>query len=247
MKIKCLIVDDEHLALVLLQSYIEKVPQLELVGKCESAFEAIEMLQNNEIDLMFLDIQMPDLSGLELLRSLKKKPVVILTTAYTEYAIESYELDVLDYLLKPIPFERFFQSVNKAEDYIRMKKGANTPPAVVQAPNPVPPAPAPKEKNYFFVKADYKSVKINYPDILYIEGLREYVCIYLQDKKRVITLESMKHLAELLPSDQFVRIHRSYIVSIQKVDALSGNKLELNDQSLPIGKSYKDKIMQVFK
>ena len=230
MKIKCLIVDDEYPALVLLEDYISKMPELELVAKCENAMEANQHLKENNIDVMFLDIQMPDLTGLELLKSLKQKPVVILTTAYSEYALEGYELDVTDYLVKPFSFERFVQSVNKAKELIALKKGGKQGTAA---------------KPHFFVKADYKKVRINHEDILYIEGLREYVSIYTQDK-RIITLEAMKNLETTLPNDQFIRVHKSYIIAIDKVNALVGNMVEIGNKQIPIGKIYREKVKQVF-
>ena len=229
MSIKCIIADDEHPALQLLANYISKMPELELVAQCENALEANQFLQEGKIDLIFLDIQMPDLTGLDLLKSLKNKPVVILTTAYSEYALESYELDVTDYLVKPFSFERFIQAVNKAQELITLKKNKGS-----QAGKP-----------HLFVKADYKKVKLNYEDILYIEGLREYVSFFTKDK-RIIVLESMKNLESTLPADEFIRVHKSYIVSIEKVDAVVGNLLEIGDKQIPVGKSYREKVKQVF-
>lgn len=232
MKMKCLIADDEYPALVLLEDYISKTPELELVAKCENAMEANQYIKEGEIDLMFLDIQMPDLTGLELLKSLKHKPLVILTTAYSEYALESYELDVTDYLVKPFSFERFVQSVNKAKELIHLKRAGKQQSGSAQKP-------------HFFVKADYKKVRVNLEDIRYIEGLREYVSIYTRDK-RIITLEAMKNLEASLPNDQFIRIHKSYIIAIDKVTALVGNMVELGDKQIPIGKMYREKVKQVF-
>lgn len=238
-QIKCLIADDEHLARQLLQAYTEKIPHLELCAVCENAMEALNVLRTQSIDLLLLDIQMPDLTGLELLRSLKVKPVSILTTAYSEYALEGYELDVIDYLVKPIAFERFVQAINKATDFIQLRKQT---PVIVQAPTQTTTDSAPKAgKDHFYVKADYKWVKVRYDEILYIEGMREYVKIHTPDKRHVI-YESMKNLENDLPNDRFVRCHKSYIVALDKIDAVYGNTLEVKSHEIPIGKSYKEAL-----
>ena len=235
---KCIIVDDEYLAQDLLEAYAKKMPGIDLVAKCNNSMEAITALENNEVDLMFLDIQMPDLTGLELLRTLKKRPAVIFTTAYSEHALEGYELDVIDYLLKPIPFDRFVQAVNKATERIRGKQQTLTKEVIVKESTST-------AKDHFFVKADHKSVKIRYTDVLYIQGLREYVSIFMKER-RVVTLESMKNLEDSLPVDMFIRTHRSFIVAIDKVDAVVGHSLELNKKLIPIGKTYRQVVMAVF-
>lgn len=231
MKTTCLVVDDEHPALKLLEDYISKMPELELVAKCDNALDANNILQDQPVDLMFLDIQMPDLTGLDFIKSLKRKPVIILTTAYSEYALEGYELDVTDYLLKPFSFERFMQAVNKAQELIILKKKEKT--SIKTA------------KDHIFVKADYKKVKVNFDDILYIEGLREYVSFFTKDK-RIVTLEAMKNLEQILPADQFIRVHKSYIIPLKKVEAVVGNMLEIAGKNIPIGKSYREKVMKLF-
>jgi DNA-binding LytR/AlgR family response regulator len=232
MNYKCLIVDDEYPALALLEDYIHKVPGLELVGKCENATETLAALQAQEIDLLFLDIQMPDLTGVELLRSLHHAPQVIFTTAYANYALEGFALDVTDYLLKPFSFERFLKAVNKSIDQLKLKKTAQS-----NQPD--------TNKDHFFVRADHKTMKINVADILYVEGLREYVSIYTKEK-RIITLEAMKKMELILPTNQFMRVHKSYIVALEKVDALSGNMLELKGKQIPIGRMYRDKVEGFF-
>jgi two-component system, LytTR family, response regulator len=232
---KCIIVDDEYLAQDLIAGYLSKIPGAEVVAKCSNAMEAMAALQNGNIDIMFLDIQMPDLTGLELLKSIKNKPVVILTTAYSEYALESYDFDITDYLLKPIRFERFIQAINKATELLNLKKRKEVF---------IPGTAEKTEKNtkdHLFVKSDYKLIKIKFEDILYIEGLREYVSIYTKEK-RIITLEAMKNLEDNLPSEKFVRIHKSYIVATDKIEAITGNCVEINKKLLPIGKTYRDKI-----
>ncbi len=241
MKIKCITVDDEFLALQLLEQYINRVSSLELVAQCEDGLSAITALQtHNDIDLIFLDIQMPNLSGLDMLATLKHPPAVIFTTAYSEHALEAFQLDAVDYLLKPFSFQRFLQAVNKATERVQYKRQrmsgntSNNNSADASVEEPV--------KDHFFVKADYKMVKIRYDDIFYIEGLREYVCIYTT-QKRIITLESMKNLVSILPANHFMRTHKSYIVSIDKVDAFSGNTLEINGKTIPISKSYKEEVM----
>jgi len=209
-----------------------------MLAKCNNAMQAIEALQKHAVDILFLDIQMPDLTGLELLKTMNKKPAVILTTAYSEYALESYEFNVVDYLLKPIPFERFVQAVNKATELIQLKR---KPTQVISSATP---ALAPT-KDHFFVKSNHKSVKIRFDDIYYIQGLREYVSIFTKEK-RYVTLEAMKNLEDILPKNKFTRTHKSFIVSIEKVDAVVGNMLEMNKKQIPIGKTYRKEVMRVF-
>jgi len=226
MIVKCIIVDDEHLARTLLEDYISKIPMLKLVAKCASALEAMDVLQNETIDLMFLDIQMPDLTGIDFLKSLKNKPIVIFTTAYPDYAIDGYSLDVIDYLLKPISLDRFTLSVNKATEQLKLvnnnKQGSKT--------------------IYITLKSEHRIHKVNYDNILYIEGLKEYVIFHLKEGKRIITLEALKKLDEILP-DNFMRIHRSYIINTNDVKALYGNNVEIGDQKIAIGKTFKNKVL----
>ena len=234
--IKAIIVDDEPLAQDVLETYISKMPDLTLVRKCENAFEANEALKSEDVDLMFLDINMPQLTGIEFLKSLSNPPVVIFTTAYPDYAVEGFELDAVDYLLKPISLERFMKAVNKATKIIESKSGdasAND---------------SGEEKDFFFVKADKKLIKCNYDDIIYIEGLKDYVIIR-QDTSRIITLQTMKSLEDKLPSDIFMRIHRSYIVNLRKIKAIVGNMVEVTEKGqakhIPIGKNYRDDLLTI--
>jgi DNA-binding LytR/AlgR family response regulator len=228
-RMKCIIVDDEHLALVLLEEYIRKIPQLELVASCANSMEAMEAMQVHEVDLLFLDIQMPDLRGTDLVRTLIKRPLIIFTTAYAAYAVESYELQAVDYLLKPIEFERFLQATNKASEQLRLRLNTHN---------------AFREKDSFLlVKADHATHKIFHQHILYIEGLQEYVVIHTTTGKKIITLMALTRLEEALPND-FLRIHRSYIVRIDKVNSLYGNQVVIGDVKIPIGKSYKAKALR---
>jgi DNA-binding LytR/AlgR family response regulator len=236
MKIRCAVVDDEFLARKYLMDYIQKVPALELIGDFNSPLKASEVLRRQEVDLLFMDIQMPDMNGLEFLRSLNQKPQVILTTAYSEYALEGYELDVIDYLLKPFSFQRFLQAVHKAEHHIIQKDPVSTEPGT---PN------AELHQNYIVIRADRKFYKINYPDLLFIEGQKAYVTFNYKDK-HTTALFSMKELEERLPSDQFIRIHKSFIVSISKIEILEGNQLTVGGKNLPVGKSYKEQVMKLF-
>ncbi len=227
MKINCLIVDDEQLARRLLESYVAKIPYMDLIKSCKSALEAIDFLQKGNIDLMFLDIQMPDLSGIEFLQTLESKPLVIFTTAYKEFALEGYELDVIDYMLKPISFERFLQGSNKALEQIKLIKAAKNK----GIPN----------KDFINLKSNHKIYKVKYEDIYYVEGLKEYVTFYTKDKK-IVVLESLKKLENILPQEQFLRIHKSYIINTFAVESIYGNQLEVNKKYLPVGKMYLDKV-----
>jgi len=219
----CIIVDDEPLAQDILEDYIQKVPFLCLIAKCKNAYEASETLKNNQIDLMFLDIQMPEISGTQFLSGLENKPLVIFTTAYSEYAVEGYELNAADYLLKPISPDRFLQAVNKARDLFNLRHGENNY----------------SGKDYIFVKSEYQTVKIEYKDILYIEGLKDYVKIYTV-KGLIMTLMNMKGIYEKLPKNLFIRVHRSYIVPFKSVEKIDRNRILIKDMRIPIGDSYKD-------
>lgn len=233
--IKAIIVDDEPLALDVLETYIEQMPEIELIRRCENAFEANEVLKTEDIDLMFLDIQMPQLTGIDFLKSLKNPPAVIFTTAYPDYAVEGFELDAVDYLLKPISLDRFMKAVNKVSVKITTQKQDTK-------------GDDAESSDYFFVKADKKLVKVDFDDIIYVEGLKDYV-ILRQEEGRVITLQTMKSLEARLPSVDFKRIHRSYIVNINKIRAVVGNMLEVIEKGqtkhLPIGKNYREELLAI--
>lgn len=241
-KIRCIIIDDEFPARILLKDFVEKVPGLELVGSYSSALEALQPLQSGGVDLMFLDIQMPDITGVNFLKMLTTKPLVVFTTAYSEYAIESYQLDVLDYLLKPFSFDRFMQTIGKAMQRMQVTKQQMVQPAVAETSQTAETAKPEPTKDVILVKADHKIHRIRYDQILYVEGLREYVTIFCNDGEKVITLESLRNLESTLPTDMFIRIHKSYIVRIDKIKALYGNQIKVEGVKdyLPIGKSYKD-------
>ncbi|WP_462281970.1 LytR/AlgR family response regulator transcription factor, partial [Salinivirga cyanobacteriivorans] len=210
-KIHCTAIDDEPLALTILKDYVSKVPYLEMVETFTSASAASSFIQNEKPDILFLDIQMPDIKGIDFINTLVYKPIIILTTAYSEYAVQGYNLDVTDYLLKPIPYDRFLQSINKAMQLIsnRSSNDINL------------------EKDYLFVKSGHKSVKVNFENILFVEGLKEYVSLYTENKK-FLKLDTFKNLENLLPKN-FVRVHKSYIVNIDHISSFYGNTLEIND------------------
>ncbi len=230
---KTLIIDDEPLAQDVIETYVNQMPNLELAGKCLNAFEANEKLKSDDIDLIFLDIQMPEINGIDFLKSLSNPPLVIFTTAFSEHAVEGFELNAVDYLLKPISVDRFMKAVNKAEEAFN-KKGGNSN--------------ASDSDEYMFVKADKKLIRVNFEDIIYIEGLKDYVIIKLANS-RIITLQTMKSLEAKLPSKYFRRIHRSYIMNIKKIKAVMGNMVEVIEKGeakhIPIGKNYRDDLLAI--
>lgn len=239
--INVIIVDDEPLAQDVLETYVEKVPDLHLVKKCSNALEANETLKTEEVDLMFLDIQMPQLTGIDFLKTLVNPPIAIFTTAYPNYAIEGFELNALDYLLKPISLDRFMKAVNKATEQISIQRKISD--------NEGGSVPEGKTtEDFTFVKADKKLVKVNYDNVIYIEGLKDYVIIR-QDDDRVITLQTMKSLESKLPTDIFRRIHRSYIVNLNRINAIMGNMVEVIEKGkakhLPIGKNYRESLLEI--
>jgi DNA-binding LytR/AlgR family response regulator len=246
-KLNCLIVDDEPLAQEVLAAHIAKIPSLNLVQQANNAMEAFEALHKNSIDLIFLDINMPVVSGLNFLRSLKDPPAVILTTAYTEYAMEGYELDVVDYLLKPIPFDRFFKAVKKASLHLN-SDGRSVPALAEEAsfhmPQTAPVAAPISEKNYFFIKADGKLIKVNYVDIKFIEGMKDYLKIHTTTNA-IVTHHTMKAMEEQLPSNKFMRVHKSYIIALNAIKSIEGNiiHLDMDKAEVPLGSSFKDALL----
>lgn len=228
---KCIIVDDEPLAIEILESYVSKIDQLEIAGTFRNAVSAFAFLQQNTIDLIFLDIQMPKLSGIDFLRTLKNPPKVILTTAFRDYALDGFELEVVDYLLKPIPFERFLKAVAK----------------VLHQPAPAatttkPDAASPDSFVYF--KVDKKMIKTRMADILYIESIKDYVKVKTADKE-IITQQKISYLEESLPRELFLRIHRSFIVNVERIDAYSATDVEIGKHFVPIGRNYKNDVMKI--
>jgi len=232
-KIKCLVIDDELPARNVLQKHITDVEALELAGTCTNAVEALSFLQSNTVDLLFLDIQMPYILGTNFIRTLKNPPKVIFTTAYRKYAIEGFELDAVDYLLKPISFDRFLKSVNKILQ-VNLQSNATSPPE-----NHTEPA-----QPFLYLRVDRKMVKVLFNDILYIEGLRDYVRIFTTSKS-IVTKHLLATLEEMLPSDAFLRIHRSYIISISKIDSYNTDTIEIGKKEIPIGRLFKHDVSKL--
>lgn len=225
-KISCLIVDDEPLAIEILEEYIKKVPWLVLEGVMDSGLQVIDYLNDKSVDLIFLDIQMPDLSGIQVAELTKDKCDIIFTTAYHEYAVEGFELAAKDYLLKPISFERFLKAVQ------RLKTSTDEKPSV--------------SADYIFVKVEYTIKKIRLDEILYIEGMKDYLRIVMANEK-VMTLQSFSKLMPVLPSDKFVRVHKSYVISLDAVDSIEKSKIKIGDQRIPISETYKEAFSQIIK
>jgi two-component system, LytTR family, response regulator len=224
--LNCLIVEDEPLARNLLTEYVSKVSDLRLIEACSSPLVALEILRKQQVDILFLDIQMPELTGISFLKVLQKKPFVVLTTAYSQYALEGYEHDVVDYLLKPITFERFLRAVDKVNQRI-------------QSPAKTTAEASPKSQDDFvFVKDGTKLVKIQLGDILYVEGLKDYVAIHTKSQK-IVTLQRMKSLEEQLPADRFIRIHHSFIVAVHAIDAVHKGEVKIGGAMLPVSESYR--------
>jgi len=228
---KCIIIDDEPLAVDLLKDFVSKVESLELVNTFNNAIDAISAINKTEVDLIFLDIEMPHFTGIDFIKAIDVKPLIIFTTAYSNYAVEGFDFGAVDYLIKPIPFNRFLKAVVRAEHLF-------TPPEVVQHSTPVIVA-ADESNNFMFVRAEYENVKINYADILFVEGLKDYVKIYTTDGKYVLTLMSLIKLETSLSHKGFSRIHRSYIVNLAHIKSIQKNKVLIVDRRLPISESYK--------
>ncbi|WP_342646454.1 LytTR family DNA-binding domain-containing protein [Mucilaginibacter sp. CSA2-8R] len=242
--IRCLAVDDEAYAVKIIADYISKVPFLTLVGTTTSAIEALSLVQQGGVDLVFLDIQMPDLTGIQFLKLCGSKCKVILTTAYPEYALEGYEHDVIDYLLKPIPFDRFLKAAQKAYNQLQPAVAA-TPPLLNQVPAIAAPAP---EADYMFIKGDSKNkfLKVSYDDVLYIEGLKNYVSVFTPGQ-RMVTYQTLRDLEEQLPKPPFFRVHKSYIVSIDQIRMIDGHTIYIQDQAIPIGETYRDEFYKLIR
>ena len=228
MKILCIAIDDEPLAVKKISSYIQKTPFLELVAECRSAFEAMEIINNRTIQLIFIDINMPDLSGLEFVKSLADKPYIVFTTAYSEYAVEGFQVDAADYLLKPVTYSSFLKAANKVKNLIELN--ANRQKESIRATT-----------NHLFVKSDYKLIRIELDDIKYIESQHEYIKIHLINSAPVMTQLSMKAIEEQLPSDRFMRVHRSYIVNLKKISVVERNRIVFDGKVyLPVSDQYKE-------
>jgi len=234
MGISALIIDDEPLARNIIKEYSRNIPALNIMGECADAVEASQYLQQNHIDLIFLDINMPKISGIDFLHNLVHPPMVILTTAYSEYALEGYELNIIDYLKKPFSFERFFKAYLKAENYSQIRKNYQTD---VETNN---------QKQFIFLKSDKKNIKINISEICFIEGLGDYIKVYTSAQKFISNL-SMKKIIDCLPHEKFLRIHKSYIVAIDKIESLEGNLVKINNSKLPVGNNYKNDLLNLIR
>ncbi|MEI7498912.1 MAG: LytTR family DNA-binding domain-containing protein [Bacteroidota bacterium] len=236
MKIRCLLVDDEPLAQRVIERYAENIPFLEIVAKCNSAIEAIDVLHSMETDLIFLDINMPRLSGIDFLKTLKNPPLVIITTAYAEFAIQGYELDVVDYLMKPFAFDRFYKAIQKAEELIKSRELQSYEIKEVER----------ADDSFIFIKSSKKTYKVTLDNILYIEALGDYVKIFTTDKM-IVSYQSLKNIERLLPNRLFPRIHKSFIIALSRVDLIEGNHLKINDRMIPIGTNYKTDFERLIK
>jgi DNA-binding LytR/AlgR family response regulator len=228
--IKCIIVEDETLAQDVIKDHLQKIKEFELVGVYRNALEAMEALRSKEVDVMFLDIYLPGMTGLDMLRSLPDPPLVVLTTAYAEYALESYEFSVIDYLLKPISFERFSKAVNK------IKEG--------RLFSQVGKEPGRQSQDHIFIKSNNKFFKVNFSEIIYIEGMKDYLKIHTSEYT-LVTHQTMNEMEKLLPSSRFIRVHKSYIIALAQIRTIYGNSIELGKTTIPIGINYKENVMNL--
>ncbi len=234
MNLKCIVVDDEPLALEILEVYIDKIPYLQRVGSFSSSLDALQFLKNNSVDFILLDIQMPELTGFQLLSILDNPPLVIFTTAYDQYAIKSYELEAVDYLLKPIDLERFLKAVEKVW---RRKE-------TVVAPQTVVVDTAQQKESFIFIKTEHRIQRVEKSDILYIEGMKNYLRVVATSSK-YMTLQNFKNMQELLPEPQFVRVHKSFIVAMDKIDCIERNRIKIGSTYIPIGDTYKQEVDRI--
>ncbi len=232
-QLNCIAIDDEPLALDIVEDYIKKVDFLTLEKRCYRATEAIDIIEKGNIDLIFLDIQMPGITGVQFVKSIKNIPPVIFTTAYSDYAVEGFELDAIDYLVKPFTFERFLKAVSKAYSLHKTKNNRQ-----LEYDN---------KKEWVFVKSEYKNIKINFKDILYIEGLSDYIKIHLTSGEKILSLQSLKAFYVKLPSNDFLRIHRSFIISLDKIKSIQKNRVFIGKKELSVGESYKETFFKEIK
>jgi DNA-binding LytR/AlgR family response regulator len=239
MKINCLVIDDEPLAREGLAGYVANLDFLHLVGQCESPLEAGTLLDTKEVDLIFLDVQMPKLNGIDFLKTLRHPPLVILTTAYPQYALEGYQLDVLDYLLKPITFDRFYQAANKAKVQWQLQQQAR---ATAAAPTSDPSLPAATD-DHFFVKVEHKYERITVQDVRWVEAMQNYVVIHTTQGK-YMTLVALKSVEERLPTERFIRPHKSYLVAKDKITSVEGNQIFIGQQIIPISRHYREAVIE---
>ena len=236
---KCAIIDDEPLAIDVIESYLEKIGGIEIVAKCTNPLEAITLLNKNNVDLVFLDIEMPNLSGIDLVKSVTNIPQFIFTTAYPQYALEGFNLNATDYLVKPIPFHRFITAVSRAKEKFQLE---NTTNCNVSSAGPIN---IKEEDKFIFVKSEYENIKIDIDNIKYIQGLKDYLKIYdTKSNKAIITLSSFKDILSKLPENQFIRIHRSFVVNITHIRALQKTKVVIDDIRIPIGETFKADVLK---
>lgn len=240
-KLRCIAVDDEPFALDILADDMAKVPFLELIGRFSNPLDASVMLQREPVDLLFLDIQMPVLTGIQFLRTMAKPPMVILTTAYEQYALEGYELAVVDYLLKPIPFERLLKAANKAYDLYQLRQGVVSEPTVTATAEPEP-------ADFFFIFSEYREIKVFYSEVLYVEGLKDYVKIYTTGQTRpLLSRLTLKAIEAKLPVSRFCRVHKSFIVALDKISSFQRSRLYVGQREIPVGSSYVDHFEQRYR
>jgi DNA-binding LytR/AlgR family response regulator len=236
MRLNCVVTDDEPVARDILEEYISMTPNLNLIAKCSNALETFAILKNNDVEILFIDIKMPEINGIEFIRSLKKTPYVIFTTAFSSYAVEGFDLNAVDYLLKPISFERFIKSVDRVFERMSVPKSINTENSVNSL----------KKDDFFFIKSDSGLIKIDYDKILYIEGMENYVRIVCENKS-IVSLTTMKAMEIKLAKDKFLRIHRSFIINMDKVDKVLDFNFYINNKAIQVGKSYKKIILEILK
>jgi two-component system, LytTR family, response regulator len=238
MKIRCIAVDDEPLALHVVEDYAEKIPFLELVKTFDNAMEALDFIKSQKVDLIFLDIQMEELTGIQMLGVMKERPEIIFTTAYESYAIKGFELDVADYLLKPFPFERFLKAVEKVYERLNKNSQPKTNASSQEASS------AAQTDDYFFVKSGFKIQRINYRDVLYVEGQKDYLCI-VTPKEKIMTLMNFKAMEGILPASNFLRVHKSFIVAIDKMESIEHYRIKIGNALIPVGDMYRKEFNEM--
>ncbi|GAA3650666.1 LytR/AlgR family response regulator transcription factor [Flavivirga jejuensis] len=230
----CIIIDDEPLALELLEDFISKISFLELVASCSNGFEATAVLQDHKIELIFTDIEMPDFSGIDIIKSLDHKPMFIFTTAYSHYAVEGFNLSAIDYLVKPIPFHRFLKAATRAQNTLNLRQEEESGKVVNEE----------STCGFIFVKSEYENLKVNLEEIKYIEGLKDYVKIYINADKPILTLSTLKKFANRLGQTNFIRVHKSFIVSLKHIHSVQRNRIIIDEKRIPIGLNYKDEFIK---
>ena len=235
---RCLIIDDEPLAIKVIESYIDQIEGVEVVATCSNPLEVISILNKHAIDLVFLDIEMPNLTGIDLVKTIENMPQFIFTTAYPQYALDGFNLNATDYLVKPIPFHRFLKAISRVREKYQLEKSFTVNTSSAGRSETM-------ENDFIFVKSEYENIKINTEDILYIQGLKDYIKIYTQDaSKAILTLMSFKSILEKLPSKHFLRVHKSYIINIKKIKALQKTKVVVGDVQIPIGDTFKSRVLE---